>query len=106
MKMERLELIKELNNKVLRCLNNMSSTELNGLLFDYTPGSDFTCEAQRNNNTVNMTIEEMQQINDFFEQRLSIYGIGVNIEQAVIHLGTAHLSTTKLKELHNTVQIL
>ena len=68
MKMERLELIKELNNKVLRCLNNMSSTELNGLLFDYTPGSDFTCEAQRNNNTVNMTIEEMQQINDFFEQ--------------------------------------
>lgn len=97
--MERIELIRCLNNKLLRKLNEWSLTSLKGLCFSYKQYSDFCCEAKRKTAKTNMTIEEMQQIYDFFKDRFFKHKIGLAITESEIYLGTAHLSTSELEAL-------
>lgn len=100
--MDRLELIKDLNNKVLRKLNQWSSNALNGLYFDFEQYSDFCCIAKRNGQCVEMSQEEMLQIYEFFNENFYKHGIGFVTIPPKIYLGTAHLATGKLESLHHT----
>ena len=97
--MERIELIRNLNNKVLDVLNRWSLITLNGLYFDFEIYSDFCCEAKRNRQSVEMNQEEMQSVFNFFGKQFSQYKFGIAVEESKIYFGTAHLPTTELKRL-------
>lgn len=100
--MERIELIRDLNNKVLRCLNQWSSETLDGTYFNFSEYSDFCCLANKRGQQINMNQKEMQEVFDFFTKHFSQYKIGIAITESEIYLGTAHLSTNTLEDLYKT----
>lgn len=98
--MDRLELIRDLNNKVLRKLNQWSLNTFNGLYFEFQQYSDFCCIAKKDGQCFKMSQEEMQQIYEFFMDNFSKNGIGHASIPSAIYLGTAHLSTSELERLY------
>lgn len=95
----RLQLIQNVNNMLQREVNNWLTANCDNVFIEQAPNSDFCYNFKRENNFINLTEIEMQNLYVFFNEQLIHEGIGFLICPNKIYFGIAHLSIASLRRL-------